>query len=82
MDWVRVWLGAGKDYWELLVSLQWPLGALTLTGTLFMMKGAHDLIRNYITGGVDFSKQHDVLNQAQGCDERSRTDEWDDQSWI
>ena len=27
------------------------------------MKRGNDLIRNYITGGADFSKQHDVLNQ-------------------
>ena len=56
-------LGAGKALLGVAGVAPVAAGALAIAGTLFAMKGAHDLIRNYITGGADFSKQHDVLNQ-------------------
>ena len=63
MDWVRVCL-AGK-------VLLGVVGVAPVAAESFLRcwnslcdEGSHDLIRNYITGGADFSKQHDVLNQS------------------
>tara|TARA_R110001606_G_scaffold86358_1_gene195352 strand:- start:1766 stop:4561 length:2796 start_codon:yes stop_codon:yes gene_type:complete len=39
------------------------LGALGIAGTLLAMKGVHDVVRNRVTGGADFTAAHQVLDK-------------------